>query len=45
MLTNTPPFTATIVFDYDLTTNSTAPFAFLATNGLAVYAPPPFPSP
>ena len=43
VLTNTPPFTVTLVLDYDLTTNSTAPFAFLATNGLAVYSQPMFP--
>lgn len=44
VLTNTPPFTVTLVFDYDLT-NAAAPFAFLATNGLAVYAPAPFTAP
>lgn len=45
VLTNTPPFAGvTLVLDYDLT-NAAAPFAFLATNGLAVYAPPPFAAP
>lgn len=45
VLTNTPPFAGvTLVLDYDLT-NAAAPFAFLATNGLAVYAPPMFPAP
>lgn len=45
VLTNTPPFAGvTLVFDYDLT-NAAAPFAFLATNGLAVYAPAPFTAP
>jgi len=40
-LTNTPPFTATLVFDYDLT-NGAAPFEFLATHGLAPYSQPMF---
>lgn len=44
VLTNTPPFTVTLVFDYDLT-NATAPFDWLAGQGLAVYAPPMFAQP
>jgi hypothetical protein len=35
VLTATPPWTNVLVFDYPLT-NPTAPFEFLATNGLAV---------
>jgi hypothetical protein len=37
VLTNTPPFAGNVlVLDYSLTSQPTAPFEFLATNGLAV---------
>ena len=37
VLTNTPPFAGNVlVLDYSLTLQPTAPFEFLATNGLAV---------
>ena len=45
VLTNTPPFAGvTLVLDYNLT-NGAAPFEFLATHGLAAYAPPMFTQP
>jgi hypothetical protein len=45
VLTNTPPFAGvTLVLDYQLT-NGAAPFEFLATQGLAPYAPPMFTQP
>lgn len=41
VLTNTPPFAGNVlVLDYNLTSQPSAPFEFLTTNGLAVYAPP-----
>lgn len=43
VLTNTPPFAGNVlVLDYSLTSQPSAPFDFLSTNGLAVYAPPIF---
>ena len=45
VLANTPPFAGvTLVLDYDLT-NGAAPFEFLATHGLATYAPTMFTQP
>jgi hypothetical protein len=41
VLTNTPPFAGNVrVLDYSPTAAPAAPFQFLETNGLAVYAPP-----
>jgi hypothetical protein len=40
VLTNTPPFAGNVmVLDYSPTAMPSAPFLFLATNGLAVYSP------
>jgi len=41
VLTNMPPFTVTLVLDYNVT-NSGAPFEFLTLHGLAPYSPAPF---